>query len=70
MQGVKTACLICEKKYDTWLRHKAVQLVETSTEEAHKGSIMVWQDPLYQILHMGTNKQVNYSKSRLSHRNF
>jgi hypothetical protein len=53
MQGVKSACLICENKYDNWLRHKAVQLVETSTDEAHQGSIMAWQELLYQILHMG-----------------
>jgi hypothetical protein len=44
---------VCENKYDKWLRHKAVQLVETSTDEAHKGNIMAWQELLYQILHMG-----------------
>jgi hypothetical protein len=50
--------------------HKAVQLLETSTDEAHKGNIMAGQELLYQILHMGKNKHVNYSKSRLAHRNF
>jgi hypothetical protein len=31
-----------------WLR-----LVETSRDEAHKGSKMAWQELLYQILHKG-----------------
>jgi hypothetical protein len=31
-------------------------LVETSTDETHKGSIMEWQALLYQILHTEQNK--------------
>jgi hypothetical protein len=45
-------------------------LVEMSADEVHKGSIMVWQELLHQILHMEKNKQVNYSGIQLSHTNF
>jgi hypothetical protein len=39
-------------KYDKCLHHKAAP----TTDEEHKGSIMVWQELLYDILHMGQNK--------------